>query len=152
VTAVSTSGYETTEWRPSRKLSKREQVVLAAEIVATYARVRYVLLRRRALPDVLEVLRRSPRSVRPDGWRTPYEAGVRLGHAVIRTLTVLPTDSRCLMRSLVLTVLLNRRGIATDLVIGVRTLDDEFGAHAWVELDGRPLLPPGADFMRLGEF
>ena len=70
-------------------------------------------------------------------------AGVRLGRAVTRTLRLVPADSRCLMRSLVLTGLLARRGIDSSLVIGVRP-EGEFGAHAWVEHDGRPLLPSGA--------
>jgi hypothetical protein len=47
------------------------------------------------------------------------------------------------MRSLVLTALLSRRGIASTLVIGVRP-GGEFGAHAWVEHEGAPLLPSGA--------
>lgn len=61
---------------------------------------------------------------------------------MVRTLTVLPADSRCLMRSLVLTGLLARRGISSSLIIGVR-LEPEFAAHAWVEYGGEPLLPPG---------
>src|SRR5581483_11465170 len=120
---------------------------------AAYVRVRYVLARNRALPDALAVLRRPPRSVLAHGWRSEYEAGYRYGQAVMRTLAILPTDSRCLMRSLVLLVLLNRRGIPAELVIGVKSGgEDEFGAHAWVELEGRSLLPPGENFGRLGEF
>jgi hypothetical protein len=77
-------------------------------------------------------------------------AGLRLGHAVIRTLTPLPADSRCLFRSLVLTKLLARRGIGGTVVLAVRP--DPFAAHAWVELDGNPLLPPGEEgFERLAE-
>ena len=44
------------------------------------------------------------------------------------------------MRSLVLTEMLARRGIYAKVVIGVRP-DPSFGAHAWVEVDGQPLLP-----------
>ncbi|MDQ3569707.1 MAG: lasso peptide biosynthesis B2 protein [Actinomycetota bacterium] len=78
-------------------------------------------------------------------------SGLRLGRAVSRTLRLLPTDSRCLVRSLVLTALLARRGLSSLLVIGVRS-DPEFAAHAWVEHAGRPLLPPGEEtFQRLLE-
>ena len=59
-----------------------------------------------------------------------------------RTLTALPADSRCLMSSLVLTRLLARRGIDSELVIAVEP-GEQFGAHAWVEHDGSPLLSPG---------
>ncbi len=46
---------------------------------------------------------------------------------------------KCLTRSLVLQTLLARRGIASDLVIGVRKEGERFGAHAWVEWRGRPV-------------
>ena len=55
------------------------------------------------------------------------------------------------MRSLVLTAVLERRGIASRFVIGVRGAGDDFLAHAWVEYDGLPLLPAGDDFERLTE-
>lgn len=75
----------------------------------------------------------------------------RLGSAVGRTLRLLPGDTRCLARSLVLTRLLARRGIPGKLVIGART-DPQFLAHAWVECRGLPVLPPGDDsFGRLVE-
>ena len=60
-------------------------------------------------------------------------------------------DSRCLMQSVVLVAMLARRGAEASLVIGVRPGVD-FGAHAWVELAGRALLPTfGDDFARLVE-
>ena len=96
---------------------------LPATVAALRARKR--LGRRRPCPGV-------PRSSPGCAWE-----------AVARTLRLLPTDSRCLMRSLVLSALLARRGIDSSLVIGVRTAE-AFGAHAWVEHEGRPLLPTGA--------
>jgi hypothetical protein len=50
---------------------------------------------------------------------------------------VLPT--RCLVRSLTLARMLARRGVATDVRVGVRTDDQGFAAHAWVEWEGLPL-------------
>jgi hypothetical protein len=80
-----------------------------------------------------------------------FPDALRLGRAVVRTLAVLPADSRCLMRSLVLTGMLARRGSPGALVIGVKP-GEVFGAHAWVELDGRPLLSAGnGEFARLVE-
>lgn len=79
----------------------------------------------------------------------PHSEARRLGRVVGRVLGVLPTDSRCLIRSLVVTRVLARRGIPSRLVIGVRSKDN-FEAHAWVEHEGLPILPPG-EFTRLGE-
>jgi hypothetical protein len=67
---------------------------------------------------------------------------VRLGRAVTLTLKPLPTDSRCLVQSLVLSRMLARRDIDSKVVIGVQP-GENFGAHAWVEHEGRPVLPPG---------
>lgn len=79
------------------------------------------------------------------------EQAARLGRAVSRTLVMLPGDTRCLVRSLVLTSLLARRGIAARLVIGARSGPD-FLAHAWVECAGTPVLDPGdGSFGRLVE-
>ena len=45
----------------------------------------------------------------------------------------------CLTRSLLLGWLLRRRGVASDLRIGVRLTDGVLDAHAWVECDGIPV-------------
>jgi hypothetical protein len=80
-----------------------------------------------------------------------HGAASRLGYVVSSVLRLLPTDSRCLMRSLVLTRLLARRGVPSTLIIGVSAAP-EFAAHAWVEHAGRPLLPSyGPMFSRLVE-
>jgi hypothetical protein len=50
-----------------------------------------------------------------------------------------PYRATCLPRSLTLWWLLRRRGIASDLHIGVRKNAGRFEAHAWVELRGRVL-------------
>ncbi len=80
------------------------------------------------------------------GAENPY----RVSAIVRRVLRPVPADTRCLMQSLTLLSMLERRGIATVLVIGV-TDEEKFGAHAWIELDGRPLLPPDRDDRRLTE-
>jgi hypothetical protein len=50
----------------------------------------------------------------------------------------------------VLATLLARRDMPASLVISVRS--QPFAAHAWIELGGRPLLPPaGPPFQRLLE-
>ncbi len=128
--------------KPMRRVAKLRLVL---EIVAAHARVRW-LLRRRDLPSVVA-------SLRGTGARTTdrrrQAMGMRLGHAVQRTLALVPFDSRCLVRSLVLTSVLARRGIDSVLVIGV-SVEPKFTAHAWVESGGKPLLPP-LDAQRLVE-
>lgn len=120
------------------RLSAAAKLALAAEILAAYARATRAL-RRRSLPDALA---RMSRSADPACGlaKDPGGTGMRLGAAVTRLLGALPRDPRCLRKSLVLSALLARRGIGATLVIGVRP--DPFAAHAWVERDGRPLLPP----------
>jgi hypothetical protein len=131
-------------------LGAADKARLAGEILAAYARVRWTL-RRCDLPRTVAVLR-APRPKRRRG-QLPDAAGDgrRLGAAVVRTLEPLPADSRCLMRSLVLLRLLARRGVTGALVIAVRPTEDlALAAHAWVEVEGRPLLAPaGADHGRL---
>ena len=115
----------------------RAKLLLAAEILITYCRVRWAM-RRQALPDLVAAIRArrgDPAPLSPSGRR-------QLAGAVMGLLAVLPTDSRCLVRSLVYLTLLQRRGTAATLVIGVRT-EPEFAAHAWVEHEGEPLLPEG---------
>ena len=114
------------------------RLFLAAEIVATYARARMLMWRRTDIRDTLGALRGRTRPPRPE---IDVNAGIKLGHAVDRTLRVLPTDSRCLSQALTLIGLLARRGVIARLVIGTR-LEPSFAAHAWVELDGIPLLAP----------
>jgi hypothetical protein len=116
---------------PGRKLA------LTAEILAAYARVRW-LLWRNGLPATLAALRRG---ITPTAGAQRRDAGYRLAGAVVRVCDRLPADSRCLTRSLILTDVLARRGIGSSLVIGVMSAPS-FSAHAWVELDGQPLLPP----------
>ena len=45
----------------------------------------------------------------------------------------------CLSRSLALRKLLDRQGIRADLRIGVGSGSREFRAHAWLEINGKPI-------------
>lgn len=122
---------------------------LATEIIAAYLRA-WRELRRARIDVVVERLRTEAPVVPADDPATVYEA-LRLGRAVVRTLGLLPGDTRCLRRSLVLMQLLAKRGIAAQLVIGARSHPD-FLAHAWIECGGQPVLSPGdGSFGRLVE-
>jgi hypothetical protein len=50
-----------------------------------------------------------------------------------------PWPSTCLTRSLLLGWLLRRRGVRSELRIGVRLDEGRLEAHAWVEYEGRPI-------------
>ena len=124
--------------------SRRTKLSLAVEILTSYARVRRRLATNK-LPDVLAFIR-SPLAAEATE-RDELDdqlTGVRLGRAVGRTLGALPADARCLVRSLVLTDLLSRRGISSSFLIGVHA-GGSFEAHAWVEKGGVPLLPSHGD-------
>jgi hypothetical protein len=124
--------------RPRRPL---ERARLAYEIVVAYRQARREL-RRAPIATAVAALR----SESPPPQAAPAAAALaearRLGWAVARTLRLMPGDTRCLARSLVLTRLLARRGIPAKLVIGAQAAPD-FLAHAWVECDGQPVLSPG---------
>lgn len=125
--------------------SAGQRVALGLEVLTQYVRVRR-LLRRHPLPDVLVALREGLEHPPPR-----HAVAVdprRLAFVMVRVLRPLPADTRCLNRSLTLLALLTRRGTNATLVIGVSS-SATFGAHAWLELEGVPLLRPWPDEDRL---
>jgi hypothetical protein len=129
--------------------SSPAKALLAVEILATCVRVRFGLSRQ-DLPSVVASLRADIDDVEIRSRHRLGHDEIRLGSAVVKTLGLAPFGSRCLTRSLVLVGLLARRDIHGSLVIAAQpgggvSLD----AHAWVEVDGRPLLAPAPEFGRL---
>jgi Transglutaminase-like superfamily len=135
---------QTHERLPS--LTVGEKLRLVTEILGTYVAVRWQM-RRSDIREMVEHLRAVPTgAVHHD-----YLLVRRLGRAVARTLSFLPTDNRCLARSLVLDTMLARRRLQSVLIVAART-EPDFAAHAWVEHDGLPVLPPGSpSYQRLIE-
>jgi hypothetical protein len=128
---------------PGTRATRPEKLLLLGEILTIYTAMRWRMPRgdiREIASASRAVLRRTPRVAPPSGLDSGDLAS-RLGRAVYRTLRVLPTDGRCLVQSLVLSRMLSARGIPSTLVIGAHSGPD-FTAHAWVEHDGRPVLPP----------
>jgi hypothetical protein len=119
-------------------LTATVKVRLVAEILGIYVTVRW----RMRGSDIRVMLERLRAGQRTDG-RTDVLLARRLGLAVARTLSLLPTDNRCLAQSLVLDTLLTRRTLQSTVILGVRA-EPDFAAHAWVEHDGIPMLPPGS--------
>lgn len=52
---------------------------------------------------------------------------------------------QCLRRSLVIYFVATRAGYPVALVLGARRHGSDVFGHAWIELDGHPLLEPGED-------
>jgi hypothetical protein len=124
-----------------RRLGTGGKVLVVLEILAEYPRVWWGL-RTKGLHPTLAAVARPPESDDPRH-RVVAE---RMGRAVDRTLTALPSDSRCLIRAVVLARVLARRGVGSRVVLGARAAP-EFRAHAWVEQRGVPVLPAG-DYAR----
>ena len=72
--------------------------------------------------------------------------------AVLAAIRYSLFPSTCLERSLALWWLLSRQGIASQLRIGVRTAEQKFSAHAWVEFDGMALGEPEAPHAHYAAF
>ena len=122
---------------PLRKLG------LVVEVLAVYVPALRALGRNDLRRMVATARREWPHGREaPHGTLETARTAARLGRVVDKTLRLLPTDTRCLMRSVVLTRLLARRGIESTLIVAART-EPDFAAHAWVEHAGRPLLDPG---------
>lgn len=124
---------------PVGSVGRGHRVRIVLEVLCTYP----VMLRalRRTSPAAMVGVARTIGSpaveIPPTGARCEAE---RLGAIVGAVLDRLPTDSRCLIQSLVLTRLLARRSIDARVILGV-SVDAGFKAHAWVEHEGSPVLP-----------
>ena len=119
---------------------------LAAEILLIYVQARWAMGK-----EELEPLVARLRASKFEPVPLSQADRIHLAATVMHLLGVLPTDSRCLVRSLVLLSLLQRRGLTSTLVIGVRS-EPDFAAHAWIEYGAEALLPTGGgEFARLTE-
>jgi Transglutaminase-like superfamily len=67
----------------------------------------------------------------------PIAEAMQVARAVNQAADNSPLWGNCLKRSLTLWFLLRRRGIASDLCIGVQMQEGKFKAHAWVEYGGQ---------------
>jgi hypothetical protein len=125
---------------PARPLGPGGRLLLTAEVLFDYIRARR-LMRSTDLEDALSRLRdhAAPES---EATAQQHHTAMRLGRAATLILRRLPTDNRCLVRSLAVSGMLARRGIPAQLVLGVRPETSEpFMAHAWVEHGGECVLP-----------
>lgn len=82
---------------------------------------------------------------RPDRPAPPPE---QTGRALARAGRCVP-GATCLVQALAGMALLARQGYSATLCIGVAKRDEAFGAHAWVECDGRSVVGSKAHFATL---
>jgi Transglutaminase-like superfamily len=112
---------------------------LVWEVLVTYLRVRWVMHDADSEHAVGRLRGKPDAAVAMQSHDNDLLAAWRLSRAVVKVLEPLPSDSRCLFRSLTLLAMLQRRNIAQKLVIAVRARP--FAAHAWVEVAGQAILP-----------
>jgi hypothetical protein len=134
---------------PLRSFSPVGKLMIAFEITVTYLQARW-WLRGPEITETVALARLSAPAESPavaalhsdaDRSREAALLGIRLGAVIQQVFRLLPGDTRCLTRSVVLMRMLARRQVDTKLIIGVRAAPS-FGAHAWIEHQGRPLLEP----------
>jgi hypothetical protein len=116
----------------ARRFSATDWRLLAESVVTLVASA--VVLRLIAFPRVVAWAKR-PSCRHAASWSL---GGVERA-AWLVGLASRATHTQCLTRSITLTRVLARRGIASDLRIGVRADKQQFEAHAWVEWNGHVL-------------
>ena len=117
-----------------RALSKPEkQVLIAASLLLPAFWIGLRLLGMRRFCTLID------RPVAVTGTTLPGEDPAAIGTLVNIAGNHGPFPSTCLTRSLLLNWLLHRRGVNSQLRIGVRRTHDKLEAHAWVEYQGWPV-------------
>jgi len=75
-----------------------------------------------------------------DAGRRMSENDIRaLGQLIATAARHIPFPSTCLTRSLLFNWMLRRRGVPSELRIGIRMENSALRAHAWVEVAGVPV-------------
>ena len=104
-----------------------------------------IALRLLPLKHLLALCQRTPLGRREDSL-VPSPSLPRLVWLVEVAGRYAPVNTTCLKKALILSWLLERRGIQTELQIGVARRDGTLIAHAWLERKGQVILgPPGSD-------
>jgi hypothetical protein len=139
-------------WRTFSRLTTAERLVAleaALGLAATWVALRTVGFRR--WKRVLESLAIRKKTNAPAAEVSTREIAnvVRMEEAAARNLFF---DTNCLEQSLVLWWLLQKRGVAADLLIGARKDANRFEAHAWVEFAGAALNSTGEGHLHFVPF
>ena len=125
-------------WRRFMALSPSDRLLFLElwSLLGGVSALLHLLDYQRTRQLLLHLLPATPRPpARPED-ATSY--ALRVGRLVQIAGRHLPVDGSCLRQSLLVWWLLRRRGMPAELRIGV-SKRDTFAAHAWVDLDGRPI-------------
>ena len=95
----------------------------------------YLNLRRFGFKNYLARLQHIPLAAMPPDIETS-SVPAQISYLVNSAARLLFRREACLERSILLWSLLRRRGIESELKIGVAAEDGTMRAHAWVEIDG----------------
>lgn len=126
---------------PPHRAGLVDRLSLTFEVLVSYVEL-LALLRREDVRTMVASARAVPaHPIGPLDALQERRLAVRIGRLVDRVLSKLPSDKRCLIKSLVVVRMLSHRGIDVRVVIGVQTDDNGFRAHAWVEHNELPVLP-----------
>src|SRR5688572_20349926 len=130
---------------------RKQRALVTAGFAITCVRVAITVLPFQTVRRGLGRLARTPSHVRAPGDQATIDTIVWSLSTAGRTL---PPAGRCLIEALAGHVLLGRKGVETDLRIGVlRDPDGTFKAHAWLEKGDRVVLGElGADLKRYTPF
>jgi len=121
----------------ARTLSHGEWWTLAQASTAVPAV--WVALRVQPLPRLLEWLHPGAEAGSSGSARDVITEARRAAWLVDVAARPIPVASTCLTRSVTLWWLLRRRGVPAEIRLGVQHDTPEFAAHAWVEVDGKPV-------------
>jgi hypothetical protein len=117
-----------------RALSGSQQRLLATALLLLPAF--WVALQLLGLRRFNDWLSRAPAGGKPP---LAFEEITAIGSLVNSAAFRLLGPGNCLTRSLYLLWLLRRRGVMSDLRIGMRLTNGQLNAHAWVDVAGQPV-------------
>lgn len=119
------------------------KLALAAEALLALAHARVILHRTR--PE--DVLARNRAALRHDSGTTAGAGSAAIAFVIPRLAPRLPWRSDCLVQALAGQMMLSRRRITSEIVIGTaKQQDGSFEAHAWLTCEGSVIL--GGDVAR----
>ncbi|MEM6479190.1 MAG: lasso peptide biosynthesis B2 protein [Pseudomonadota bacterium] len=126
-------------WKFLRLPRQRRAVLAEAAYALTWSQVQ---LKARPFREVAKAMGRETGAYAQEGDAATLDEARELARAVKTAARALPTGALCLAKALALRKMLDRRGIPTACVIGVRASasPDDLDAHAWVEVAGEIII------------
>ena len=132
-----------TDWQKWKRLSSAEKrVLLQAIFLIRFVSLGLHLMSMKRIHAMLGRLFGNRGPVKRDG--KPVLSADQIARLVRIAASRGPAQPTCLPRAMVLWALLRRHGIDAGIRFGVRKIDNEIEAHAWVEV-GEQLIEDAGD-------